>query len=105
MVASNNEFGLMASYTNRMIAALEERTRDLARTQEATILALASLAETRDNETGNHILWTQRYVRVLAEHLARNEAHAGLLTPDYIDLLYQSAPARHRQGGHTHNDS
>ena len=91
VVASNNEFGVMASYTNRMIKALEERTRDLARTQEATILALASLAETRDNETGNHILRTQRYVRALAVHLARN-GHADLLTEPYIELLFQSAP-------------
>jgi len=91
VVSSHNEFGLMASYTNRMIAALAERTRDLALTQEVTIIALASLAETRDNETGNHILRTQRYVRVLAEHLARGP-QAGLLTPEYIDLLYQSAP-------------
>ncbi|MBU1039957.1 MAG: adenylate/guanylate cyclase domain-containing protein [Proteobacteria bacterium] len=33
VVSSNNEFGLMASYTNRMIAALEERTRALATAQ------------------------------------------------------------------------
>ncbi|MBU1229476.1 MAG: HD domain-containing protein [Proteobacteria bacterium] len=91
VVSSNNEFGLMASYTNRMILALEQRTRDLALTQEVTIIALASLAETRDNETGNHILRTQRYVRELAGHLS-GAGHAELLTPQYIDLLYQSAP-------------
>jgi adenylate cyclase len=33
VVSSNNEFGVMASYTNRMIAALGERTRDLATAQ------------------------------------------------------------------------
>ena len=33
VVSSNNEFGLMASYTNRMIAALEQRTRELAMAQ------------------------------------------------------------------------
>ncbi|PKN06734.1 MAG: hypothetical protein CVU73_15175 [Deltaproteobacteria bacterium HGW-Deltaproteobacteria-8] len=66
-------------------------TRDLATTQEVTIIALASLAETRDNETGNHILRTQRYVRILAEQLAKGP-QAALLTPQYIDLLYQSAP-------------
>ncbi|PKN07288.1 MAG: hypothetical protein CVU73_13630, partial [Deltaproteobacteria bacterium HGW-Deltaproteobacteria-8] len=90
-VVSNDEFGSIAKRTNDMIGALEERTRDLATTQEVTIIALASLAETRDNETGNHILRTQRYVRVLAEQLAKGP-HANLLTPEYIDLLYQSAP-------------
>ncbi len=53
--------------------------------------ALASLAETRDNETGNHILRTQRYVRALASHLAGN-GHGNLLTEAYIELLFQSAP-------------
>jgi HD-GYP domain-containing protein (c-di-GMP phosphodiesterase class II) len=90
-VVSNDEFGSIAKRTNDMIGALEERTRDLATTQEVTIIALASLAETRDNETGNHILRTQRYVRILAEQLAKGP-QAALLTPQYIDLLYQSAP-------------
>ena len=34
-----------------------------------TIQAMASLAETRDNETGNHIRRTQHYVKLLAELL------------------------------------
>ncbi|MDQ7836372.1 MAG: adenylate/guanylate cyclase domain-containing protein [Humidesulfovibrio sp.] len=33
VVSSNNEFGLMASYTNRMIMTLGERTRELATAQ------------------------------------------------------------------------
>ena len=37
--------------------------------QDVTIMAMASLAETRDNETGNHIRRTQNYVRALAEKL------------------------------------
>ena len=37
-----------------------ERTRELQLTQDATILCMASLAETRDNETGNHIRRTQQ---------------------------------------------
>jgi class 3 adenylate cyclase len=35
VVGSNNEFGVMARYTNRMISVLEERTRDLATAQIA----------------------------------------------------------------------
>jgi putative two-component system response regulator len=37
--------------------------------QDVTILAMASLAETRDSDTGNHILRTQHYVKALAEQL------------------------------------
>lgn len=91
-VTSNDEFGLMAMHTNQMIKALAERTRELSITRDASILGLASLAETRDNETGGHILRTQNYVRVLAEHLSTQEKYRAELDPDTIDLLHKSAP-------------
>lgn len=68
------------------------RTRELAVTQDATIRSLASLAETRDNETGGHILRTQRYVRALADHLRSRGKFLSLLDDHYIDLLFKSAP-------------
>ena len=34
---------------------IEQRTREILATQDATVVALAALAEIRDNETGNHI--------------------------------------------------
>ncbi len=68
------------------------RTREILETQDVTIFAMASLAETRDSETGNHIRRTQFYVKALAEHLRSHPRYAGLLTPRYIDLLFKSAP-------------
>jgi len=50
------------------------------------------VAETRDPETGAHIKRTQNYVRAIAEELRRSGLHTGVLTPDYIRLLYLSAP-------------
>ncbi|MEW6695360.1 MAG: two-component system response regulator [Pseudomonadota bacterium] len=71
---------------------VERRTREVRAIQDVTVLALASMAETRDNETGNHILRTQRYVRALAEHLRAHPRWGATLTDDYIELLYKSAP-------------
>ncbi len=68
------------------------RTRELEAMHDVTILALASLAETRDNETGNHLLRTQNYVRALAEHLRRHPRFAAELTPATIECLFKSAP-------------
>ena len=48
---------------------VQRRTREVMAIQEVTIQAMASLAETRDNETGNHIRRTQHYVKLLAELL------------------------------------
>lgn len=60
--------------------------------QQVSIRALAHLAEIRDPETGNHILRTQGYVRLLASALAGHPRFAGTLSPGYIDLLSRSAP-------------
>ena len=72
---------------------VQERTRELQDTQDTTIVALASLAETRDNETGRHILRTQRYVRCLAEGLRSHPRFESALGDSaVVDLLYKSAP-------------
>ncbi|MBI3929959.1 MAG: response regulator, partial [Armatimonadetes bacterium] len=68
-----------------------DRTREIGMLQEATIVALASLAETRDNETGNHIRRTQRYVKTLAQELQKQPRFAGVLTDPWIQSLYQSS--------------
>jgi putative two-component system response regulator len=60
--------------------------------QEVAIRALAHLAETRDPETGNHILRTQSYVRLLALELRAHPGFATLLNERYIKLLARSAP-------------
>ena len=60
--------------------------------QQVSIRALAHLAEIRDPETGNHILRTQAYVRLLASALASHPRFSDTLTPRYIDLLSRSAP-------------
>jgi putative two-component system response regulator len=71
---------------------VEERTEQLGRMQDATILAMASLAETRDNETGNHIRRTQHYVAALARQLQNHPRFAAVLSDANIDLLFKSAP-------------
>ncbi len=71
---------------------VRKRTRELAAIQDVTILAMASLAETRDNETGNHIRRTQHYVRALATALKDHPRFRAALSEHVIDMLYKSAP-------------
>jgi len=68
------------------------RSREVVETRDLTIRALASLAETRDNETGNHIRRTQHYVRILAEHLRHIAPYSDELNDITIELLFKSAP-------------
>jgi len=69
-----------------------KRTREVQTIQDVTIVAMASLAETRDNETGNHIRRTQNYVRVLAKQMQTHPRFRDVLTDETIELLYKSAP-------------
>ena len=58
----------------------------------ARALAMATLAETRDLDTGNHIRRTQHYVKALAEKLRTHPRFASVLTDNYIQMLFKSAP-------------
>lgn len=71
---------------------IEKRTREVMALQDVTIHTMASLAETRDNETGNHIRRTSHYVKVLAEKLRFNPRFGYFLTDKNIELMFKSAP-------------
>ena len=73
-------------------AEVARRTREVNAIQDVTIIAMASLAETRDNDTGNHIRRTQFYVKALAEHLKDHPRFSRFLTDPTINMLYKSAP-------------
>jgi putative two-component system response regulator len=68
------------------------RTQEVRAIQDVAVLAVASLAETRDNETGNHIRRTQFYVRSLATHLQTHPRFKSQLDDAMIDLMFKSAP-------------
>jgi len=63
-----------------------------ATTEDVVLLALGALAETRDLETGGHLLRTQHYMRILAERLAPHPRFRAFLTPAAINLCFKSAP-------------
>ena len=74
-------------------AEVERRTAEVVAIQDVTIHAMASLAETRDSDTGNHIRRTKHYVRLLAEKLRLHPRFEHFLGDTRnIDMLYKSAP-------------
>jgi putative two-component system response regulator len=71
---------------------VQERTTELSRTKDIAIYCLASLAETRDAETGRHILRTPNYVRILAQGLKKHPRFAHYLSDEIIEMLYKTSP-------------
>jgi len=68
------------------------RTREVRVVQDVMMIALGSLAETRDVETGNHIRRTQHYVRALAKKLQSQGRFMQQLDDGSIEALFKSAP-------------
>lgn len=83
---------LMRAQNHWLEAEVQRRMRQNQMIQEVSLRALASIAESRDTDTGNHILRTQSYVKILAEELALSSHYAGLLTPHTVELFTKAAP-------------
>ncbi|MEJ6080576.1 two-component system response regulator [Vibrio sp. 1-Bac 57] len=71
---------------------VSRRLAQVNQLQDATIYVMVSLAEFRDECTGNHIRRTQEYVRSLAEELSKLPHYASTLTPEVINLITKSSP-------------
>lgn len=71
---------------------VNKRAKQVTAMQDITILAMASLSETRDTDTGNHLRRTQNYIRLLARHMQSHPAYAEYLSEDVINTLYRCAP-------------
>jgi PAS domain S-box-containing protein len=61
----------------------------IRQTENAAILALAKLSEYRDVNPGNHLERIREYCRILAADLAEQPAYAPLVTPAWVQNLYQ----------------
>jgi len=71
---------------------VQQKTEALIQAQNISIRGLATLAETRDPETGAHILRTQHYIKALAEQLCNHPKFEKFLTDDAIEQLFKMAP-------------
>ncbi|WP_075795563.1 response regulator [Massilia putida] len=86
----------LQAHNGNLEKLVQDRTAQLALMQEAIIMAMGTLAETRDNAAvtngDHHIRRTQHYVRALARHLQRHPRFAADLSDENIELLYRSVP-------------
>jgi putative two-component system response regulator len=73
----------------RVRRALEKQVE---RARDMTIFAVAKLAESRDTDTGAHLERVRNYSRILAQNLADHGQFAGVVTPEFIQLIYLTSP-------------
>ncbi|PKM60486.1 MAG: two-component system response regulator [Firmicutes bacterium HGW-Firmicutes-4] len=73
-------------------AEVQRRMVENQMIQDTTLNVFAELVETRDNDTANHVLRTQNYVRIIAERLQKNEKFKNHLGDDTIERIVKAAP-------------
>lgn len=87
---------LLQEHNQNLERMVQQRTAQLLLMQEALILAMASMAETREggavaHDGSGHIRRTQHYVRALALELRGHPRFAAHLSDENIELLYKTA--------------
>lgn len=73
-------------------AELSENQKRVTQIQMHITSGLANLIESRDTETGGHVVRTRKYVEILAQDSKAEGVYADILTEEYIALLVELAP-------------
>lgn len=71
---------------------VQEQVNEIVESHRATIFALAKLAESRDDPTGNHIRRVQAYCKLLASKLSEQAPVRSHIDAVYIENLFHAAP-------------
>jgi putative two-component system response regulator len=71
---------------------VEKKVREVAKAQQATIFALAKLAEQRNDDTGTHLERVREFCSLLAQQLAMDSPYADHISEDFIDCIYHASP-------------
>jgi response regulator RpfG family c-di-GMP phosphodiesterase len=88
------EIDCLRSIADTAAVAIQNHLRriELDQSRDATIIALAKLAESRDACTGNHLERVQHYCRILGNRLSQAGPYRDQVTPQFISDLIRSAP-------------
>jgi putative two-component system response regulator len=84
---------LLKEHRDHLEQKVKQQSHLLNITQDVTIEIAGKLAEYRDEETGEHIIRTKNYIRLLAlQSRSLKKSPARTMDDRYIDLLTKSAP-------------
>jgi response regulator RpfG family c-di-GMP phosphodiesterase len=81
----------MEKHMDRTQISSNKSLQSVENAKSITILALAKLAEYRDDETGLHLERIRKYTKIIAEEMAKKPIYNGYITSEYIaDIEYSS---------------
>lgn len=84
--------GKLERHNQHLQELVQEQVKEIVDAHVATIFALAKLAESRDDDTGNHIRRVQAYCKVLAVRLGQQASFELQIDGGFIESLFHTAP-------------
>jgi len=66
--------------------------KELSDSHSAALESMVLVAGTKDFETGAHLTRTREFMKILAQYLRDHDIYADVLSDEFIDLMYHSAP-------------
>jgi len=73
-------------------AELEASIKEVRQTENQMLSSLNALSLARDNETGNHVIRTQHYVKAIATRLFEMGKYPDQINEDTIEYMFHAAP-------------
>lgn len=83
---------ILSSANQNLGKLIAMKTLEVTQMRSAIIQTLASLAETRDDDTGKHIIRTQQYVKIMLNYLLEQNYFEDELTPEIADQIFLATP-------------
>ncbi|MCR5484088.1 MAG: HD domain-containing protein [Clostridiales bacterium] len=90
-----NLYYALAKLANESISYIDKVNKDaetITKLQEGIIMDFASMVESRDKCTGDHIYKTSKYVRLISEEMLREGMYPEVLDEDLVESMTRSAP-------------
>jgi len=85
-------FSMSISFILLNVKEQKRAYQALLQSHSATVDSMTLLATIHDDETGAHILRTKNYVKLLADYFYKKKMYRNILTPAYINFIYEAAP-------------
>ena len=79
-------------YQTHLEELVAQQVAEISASQISTIFALSKLAESRDNETGEHMERVQIFCRMLAEKIGQEEPYTRVIDGAFINDIFNASP-------------
>lgn len=79
-------------YNQNLEDKVKEQITEITAAQSGLIFAMAKLAESRDPETGRHLIRIQEYCRIISQQLSHESQYSDTIDDDYINNICDAAP-------------